>query len=294
MVSRKLILLITIVLVVLTSAFPAKAQSEWRASEKKDDIETFYRVEKVGTDSFEVTIRIDNNRPKAVKVITAVQYRNQSGFADGVIIPRSPSYSSNGQCTLAAVPSNKSLLCEPVAVKAKKITGVKIVRWENADTRPTPKEPPLPPPRIPRPSERIDETSPGRDSLKRQSRVSWKDLPLVKGNAVLRPDTVVFGEKYPDSFYSPDEVVAFRTAQKYKTLIMLVGVQDNPGARGGKHFQIKNEKGVIREEEALPNRRPISIEIDISDSDVIGFTNYEINGEPKEFIRYMEIYFIPK
>lgn len=124
--------------------------------------------------------------------------------------------------------------------------------------------------------------------------VSWKDMPLVKRKALPRTGTIVFGEKYPDSIYAPEGVIAFRTAQKYSKLIMKVGVQDNENAIGFRHLEIKNESRTLFEVDVLPNRRPKIIEIDISDCDLVGFVLSGFNGETNELIRYMDIRFIPK
>src|SRR5918911_901631 len=48
----------------------------WIRSNKKDGIETFYRYEKIGTDKFEVEVKIANYRSKAVKVSVQVQYKS--------------------------------------------------------------------------------------------------------------------------------------------------------------------------------------------------------------------------
>ncbi len=155
----------------------------------------------------------------------------------------------------------------------------------------------------------VPENVPGRATLKRRppentntetpappepKGVSWSEMPVVKGKVSRRPDTVVFGEKYPDSIYLPEEIAAFRTGQKFKKLIMKIGVQDNENASGRKHILILNENGSVREVDALPNRRPIEIDLDISDYDLVGFKNYDINGESAEFIRYINVTFVPK
>lgn len=122
--------------------------------------------------------------------------------------------------------------------------------------------------------------------------VSWAEMPLVKGKIIRKPDTSVFGENYPDSIYLPNEIAGFRTAKKYKKLIMKVGVQDNGDAKGGKHFRVMNDNGILYEDDIRPNRRPIIVDIDISDSDIVGFINEDANGEPSDFIRYMDITFV--
>jgi tetratricopeptide (TPR) repeat protein len=119
-------------------------------------------------------------------------------------------------------------------------------------------------------------------------------VPLVKGKVIPKPNTTVFGENYSDSIYLPEEAATFRTAKNFKKLIMKVGVQDNSDARGFKHFWIKDENGILFEGDAMVNRRPVTVEIDISNSDVIGFTNYDFNGQPPEFIRYINVTFVPK
>lgn len=122
--------------------------------------------------------------------------------------------------------------------------------------------------------------------------VSWAEMPVIKGKVIRKPDTTVFGESYPDSIYLPDEIVGFRLAKKYKRLVMKVGVRDNGEARGGKHFRVINENGILYEDDTRPNRRPVTVDIDISDSDVIAFTNDDPNGQPRDFVRYIDITFV--
>lgn len=124
--------------------------------------------------------------------------------------------------------------------------------------------------------------------------VSWSKMPLVKGKIIPKPSTVIFGEKYSDAIYLPEEIAGFRTEKKYKKLIMQVGVQDNSEATGSKHFWIKDENGILYESDARVNRRPVEVEIDISNSDVIGLMNSDSNGQTHEFVRYLNIVFVPK
>ena len=132
MFPKQFLFSLTFILLVLACVAPVKAQtSEWKSSEKKDDIETFYQVEKVGTDSFEVTIKIKNNRSKEIKVEAAVLYKTETAFGGGVLSPRSPNRASYNRCK-ELVPSNSTRTCEPILVTAKKIAGVRIICWYNA------------------------------------------------------------------------------------------------------------------------------------------------------------------
>lgn len=130
-----LILTLTVVAFVVS----VKAQSsEWKSSEKRDNIETYYQVEKVGTDSFEVTIKIKNNRSKEVKVEAKVLFKTETSFGGGILAPSSPTYASSTRCK-EAVASGGSTICKPIQVTAKKIVGVKIVCWYNVGGKCVPK-----------------------------------------------------------------------------------------------------------------------------------------------------------
>lgn len=125
--------------IMLTSAAlvyapSARAQnSEWKSAGKKDDIEIFYQVEKVGTDTLEVTIKINNKRAKAITIIAAyVSYKNRANYGT-----RELAYKPCG----LPIPPDGSRICEPIKISGRKITDVKI-EWENADTKPKPKETP--------------------------------------------------------------------------------------------------------------------------------------------------------
>jgi hypothetical protein len=124
--------------------------------------------------------------------------------------------------------------------------------------------------------------------------VSWRKMPIVEGKAVSKSDTTIFGEHYADSIFLPDEAVTFRTAKRFRTLVLMVGIEDNAEALGRKRVEIKNENGVIRNYEAFPNRRPLSITVDISDSDTVTLSNVDLNGQPRDFFRYVNVYFFPK
>lgn len=117
----------------LICAVSVKAQrSEWKSSEKKDNIETLYQVEKVGTDSFEVTIKIKNNRSKEVKIETAVLYKTEItlGSRSSILTIESDEHCKE------SIPSNGSRTCKPIQVNAKKIIGAKIICWNNTDGKP--------------------------------------------------------------------------------------------------------------------------------------------------------------
>jgi hypothetical protein len=107
---------------------------EWIRSDKKDEIETFYQYEKVGTDRFEVRVKAINYRRKAIKLIVQVEHKN-SGVKIGrgrFFYPQSRSYYDRCELT---VPPGGSSICEGITVSAKKITGVKIVQWDNVDSK---------------------------------------------------------------------------------------------------------------------------------------------------------------
>jgi hypothetical protein len=108
----------------------------WTRSDKQDDIETFYRYEKIGSDTFQVEVKIVNNRPKSVKVRVQVQYES-AGITGRLLATdhnhqflTQPSQRFNNTCEVVA-PSVSSRICRGIKVAAKKITGVKIIRWDN-------------------------------------------------------------------------------------------------------------------------------------------------------------------
>lgn len=109
------------------SARLTQEKEEWTRSHKEDGIETFYKAEKIGTDRFEVRARVYNTRPRAIRVRIRLEYK--SDF-NPPYIP-SPRFST-GQCQLV-IPANSTRVCEPIKVTAKKVTGVKIIRWDNTD-----------------------------------------------------------------------------------------------------------------------------------------------------------------
>jgi DNA-directed RNA polymerase subunit H (RpoH/RPB5) len=125
--------------------------------------------------------------------------------------------------------------------------------------------------------------------------VSWKDMPVVKGKPIARPDTVVFGEKYPDSIYIGDDRVGWRTAQKYQKVSVKIGTQDHLNAGDYKVITIRDNEGVLETYTLKPNSLPIEVTLDISKSDVVGFVIHNFEGflDP-QYIRFIDVKFIPK
>jgi hypothetical protein len=106
---------------------PPSVDEGWTRSDKQDDIEAFYRYEKTSSDTFLVEVKIVNNRPKSVKVRVQVLSESMAGrfFTQA-------SQRFDGTCNIIT-PSGSSRICRDIKVTAKKITGVKIIRWDNAN-----------------------------------------------------------------------------------------------------------------------------------------------------------------
>jgi hypothetical protein len=128
----------------VTSASPP--EGAWIRSDKTDDIETFYSYRKIGTDRFEVAVKVVNHRQKTVKVIVALQVRQSTGDIDCLPgfcgPPRKISFNHestlNKTSTLSdncqfVVPAGDSRVCGEIRVTAKKVLGVKIKRWDEVD-----------------------------------------------------------------------------------------------------------------------------------------------------------------
>jgi hypothetical protein len=120
-----------LLIILACSALVFPQSQEWIRSDQKDEIETFYQFEKIGTDRFEVKMMIRNNRSKDVRVHVQVQYESPQQ----TIRPFVPqSRTLYGQCEVT-VPSGSTRICESIRVTAKKITGTKIIRWDNVDSK---------------------------------------------------------------------------------------------------------------------------------------------------------------
>lgn len=121
----------------VTESLPSVDES-WTRSAKQDDIETFYRYEKTGSDTFQVEVKIVNNRPKSVKVRVQVQYDSGGPSRRYLVTDHThkfltqPSRRLNDTCEIV-VPSRSSRICQDIEVTAKKITGVRIFRWDNVN-----------------------------------------------------------------------------------------------------------------------------------------------------------------
>jgi hypothetical protein len=111
---------------------------EWTRSYKEDDIEIFYQAEKVGTNKFEVKIKVVNNRSKAIRVQTRIKMKNASFEPVLAPSPRMEKGIEKGtkvyrdSCVLA-VPAHGVTICEGLKVSGEKISGVSLIRWVNED-----------------------------------------------------------------------------------------------------------------------------------------------------------------
>jgi hypothetical protein len=125
--------------------------------------------------------------------------------------------------------------------------------------------------------------------------VSITDLPVLEGRITRKADSTVFGEKYRDAFFLSEETIAVRTAKSYARLVMSVGIQDNAEARGSKHFWVRDERDeILFEGHARAGYAPVSVDIDISGADRISFSSVDYNGEPRDFVRWLNINFVRK
>ncbi len=119
------------VLCLLMVCGPVVGQG-WTRSQKQDEIQTFYQTEKTGANVFDVRIKVDNRRPKAVKVVLAVEQETSRYIMPGGTYPI---LGTRGRCEMV-VPSNATRICDPITVNARRITGVKIIDWKNVDDCP--------------------------------------------------------------------------------------------------------------------------------------------------------------
>jgi hypothetical protein len=120
--------------VLLLFAFVVTPGQDWKRSEKKDDIETSYRSEKIASDQFDVGIQVHNKRTKPVRVVVRPKY-NRPRVAVGlpppvrdIVLARTK---FNDECTVVVAP-NSTGTCS-VTISTTKVTGSKIVRWENVN-----------------------------------------------------------------------------------------------------------------------------------------------------------------
>ena len=74
---------------------------------------------------------------------------------------------------------------------------------------------------------------------------------------------------------------------------MKVGVDDQAGLQGKKHFTVKdNEGNTLFEGLAEPLKDPIIVEADISRAEWIEINAKDYNGQPPDFIRWIDVTFI--
>jgi hypothetical protein len=128
---------VALVLGALVCVSSTMAQEKEKQSQQKDDIQTSYKSEKVGSDKFEVTVRVTNNRPKAVRVVVQIQYEGpeKSRTSNGrtIIFPPPPRNLYGISPDPIELDSHESKPCEAVTIRTKKVYGVKILSWEYID-----------------------------------------------------------------------------------------------------------------------------------------------------------------
>ena len=119
-------------------------------------------------------------------------------------------------------------------------------------------------------------------------------MNVLEGKWTRRPNTVIREVKYPNALYFNDERIVVRLLKKYKTLTMKVGVDDAAGLRGWKRFWIKDHEGtVLFEGKAMPNVEPVNVEVDIGRADWIEVNALDYNSQTPEFVRWINVGFIP-
>lgn len=110
--------------------------ADWIRSFKADDIEIFYQTEKVGSENYEVKIKVVNNRSKAIRVWTRIKNKFDSSLPDLNFPPNTPFVKNTkaygDKCELI-VPAQGSTICEGIKVSRQKIESVNLTRWINED-----------------------------------------------------------------------------------------------------------------------------------------------------------------
>jgi hypothetical protein len=131
MLKRLPLLIAVLSCLTITLTISARAKDEeWIRSHKTDNIETFYQVEKIGTNELEVRIKVVNGRSKEVRVWLEIVYEGD-GYARGMARVNDD-HSRETFCILT-IPTRGSDICKIEKIKAKKIVDVRIERWLNED-----------------------------------------------------------------------------------------------------------------------------------------------------------------
>ncbi len=124
------------------------------------------------------------------------------------------------------------------------------------------------------------------------SGIPLTDMTILKNTYTLKPNTIIRGIKYPVAYYFPDEYIYVKLLKEYKIFKMSVGVDDEAGLRGNKIFRVKDDKGnVLIEGKAEPLKDPIIVEVNIRNYDWIEITAVDYNGQPRDFVRWINVYF---
>jgi hypothetical protein len=126
----KALLKTSILLTVFFCASSVLAQSSgWITGDKADDIETFYRFEKTGSKTYEVEVKVINQRAKAVDVIVkVVPERTQNK-------PQGTQNNNNSEYVKLTVKAKETSMSPKVEIEASGIQTVILMCWSNIDSQ---------------------------------------------------------------------------------------------------------------------------------------------------------------
>ncbi|MCU7494940.1 MAG: hypothetical protein HF314_14385 [Ignavibacteria bacterium] len=119
------------------------------------------------------------------------------------------------------------------------------------------------------------------------------DMEIIKGKYTKKSNTIIKSIAYPDAVYFDDESITVKLLKEYRYVNLKVGVDDTGGLKGNKKCRIHDDKGnTILEVEPMPLKDPIICkDVDISRADWIEISAADYNGQPSDYIRWIEITF---
>lgn len=122
-------LLLALMVISLCSVSSRAQTNDWLPSKSEENIETLYQIEKTGSKSYDVTIRVNNNRSKEITVRVAVLFTTSKKVEKW--LKNKQDYDFENSC-LVTVKPGESGECS-VETTTNKIKGTDF-KWNNGKT----------------------------------------------------------------------------------------------------------------------------------------------------------------
>lgn len=124
----------TLLIVLFCAASVFSQESEWIAGEKADNIEVFYRIEKSGSNTYDVEVKIVNQRTKPIDIIVKFEQKTANQGNSKTVIERATAdllRSDKSKYLKLSVKAKETSVSEIVEIEGSALETIKIACWSN-------------------------------------------------------------------------------------------------------------------------------------------------------------------